>query len=100
MCGLLLLHRILPSPVPLHKAHYQAYLVMMMLIAMVLLMVTVMLMVLVMMTVIRMLRLMMLVVGDMGMVLFSTTITNAITITGGKHNAGGNMQFTRIQMEQ
>ena len=66
MCGLLLLHRVLPSPVPLHKAHYQAYLVMMMLIAMVLVMVTVMLMVLVMMTVIRMLRLMMLVVGDMG----------------------------------
>ena len=58
MCGLLLLHRVLPSPVPLHKAHYQTYLVMTILIAMVLVMVTVMVMVLVMVTMMRMLRVM------------------------------------------
>ena len=61
-------------------------------------MVMVMVMVTVPVTAMRMSRLMVMVA--MGMVLFDTTITNAIPITGGKHNAGGNMPFARIQLEQ
>ena len=69
-----------------------------MVLVLVMVMVTVMVMVPVMVTVMRMARLMVMVA--MGMVLFNTTITNAIPITGGMHNAGDNMPFARIQLEQ